>query len=80
MRLTKATILAIRGLGTDGKQRIADALGKDIKTLYRYLAANDDNLTKAAALKAIKEETGLTEEAMLEDMGTAVDSLAKVNG
>lgn len=65
MRLTKAAILAIRG-GKDTKKRLAEDLGVSEPTIFRWLADNDDNLTKAAALKVIREETGLTNEDILE--------------
>lgn len=72
MRLSPAAILAIKGFSTEDKNRLADALGKDIKTLYRYIDNNDDNLTKAAALVVIREVTGLPDSEILKDMGTVV--------
>lgn len=36
-------------------------------TAYSYIKDNSENLTKAAALKAIREETGLTDAEILEE-------------
>lgn len=66
MRLTKR---ALESINTPViRRRLMEALG-DISetTVYRYISANDDNLTKAAALKAIREETGLSDEEILEE-------------
>ena len=65
MRLTKLALLAVNG-AKDSKKRLAEALDVSLDTIYRWLANNDDNLTKAAALKVIREETGLTDEEILE--------------
>jgi hypothetical protein len=65
MRLSKAAIMAIRG-GKDTKRRLAEALDVSEPTIFRWLAANDDSLTKAAALNVIREETGLPDEMILE--------------
>lgn len=66
MRLTKIALLALRGLSAEAKQRLADNLEVDRSTVYLWIKNNDDNLTKAAALKFIREETGLTDEQILE--------------
>lgn len=67
MKLSKAAILAIRGLTLDQKQQLADILGVSLKTLYRHIASNDDNLTKASALQFLRGVTGLPDGELLED-------------
>lgn len=47
--------------------RLALALNCTEQTVIRYIKANDDNLTKAAALAVIREETGLEDSEVLED-------------
>lgn len=64
MRLSKGAILAIRG-GKGIKRKIAEALGVSEPTIFRWLADNDDSLTKSAALKVIREETGLSDDQIL---------------
>ena len=44
-----------------------DALQCTEFTISRYIQRNSDNLTKAAALKVIREATGLSDEEILED-------------
>lgn len=54
--------------GTKGiVSRLATALDVHPSAVYRYLQENSDNLTKAAALKVIREETGLTDTQILEE-------------
>jgi hypothetical protein len=67
MKLTKAAILALRGIQVESKEALAKALGVSMKTLYRYLTDNDDNLTKATALDFIRKETGLADSEILEN-------------
>lgn len=69
MNLTKAAILALRGLTLDQKQQLADLLGVSLKTLYRHIASNNDDLTKAAALQFLRGVTGLPDGELLEDTG-----------
>ena len=66
MRLTKR---ALESINTPAiRRRLMEALGDVAEsTIYRYISANDDNLTKAAALKVIREETGLIDEEILEE-------------
>lgn len=66
MKLTKIALLAVKGCGRGMVQRLSDALGVSEPTTYTYIATNSDNLTKAAALAVIREETGLTDEQILE--------------
>lgn len=66
MKLSKIALLAIRG-GVDIRRKIAEALKVSEQSVYRWVAENDDNLTKAAALVIIKQETGLTDQEILEE-------------
>lgn len=66
MKLSKAAILALRGLTPEQKKELANAVGVSDKTIYRYISDNDDNLTKAAALEYIRKVTGLGDEEILE--------------
>lgn len=68
MKLSKAAILALKGLDADKKKALAAVLGVNDKTIYRYINDNDDNLTKAASIQFIKQETGLPESAILEEL------------
>lgn len=67
MKLSKAAILALKGMNNEKKVALAAVLGVHEKTVYRYISDNDDNLTKAASLQFIKEETGLPESEILEE-------------
>jgi hypothetical protein len=68
MKLSKIAILALRGMGSGVKDRIAAALGVSTASVYNYIKDNNDNLTKAAVLDIIKEETGLEySEILVED-------------
>lgn len=66
MKLTHIAILAVKGSGKDMIDKLAEALRVTDKTVYRYISDNSDELTKAAALKVIREVTGLTDEQILE--------------
>lgn len=65
MKLSKVAILALKG-SRDSRKRISEAMGVSSITAYRWIVANDDNLTKAAALSVIKDITGLPESQILE--------------
>lgn len=66
MRLTKTALDAINTPAI--RRKLMEALGDVAEsTIYRYIARNDDTLTKAAALKVIREETGLTDREILEE-------------
>ena len=65
MGLSKIGLLAVRGC-KGIVPKLAGALKVTTPTVYSYLQANSDNLTKAAALKIIKSETGLSDEEILE--------------
>lgn len=57
--------MAIRG-NTGLRRRIKEILDISQPTFYRLLRDNDDDLTKAEVLKAIREETGLEDSEILE--------------
>lgn len=66
MRLTKTALEAINVPST--RRKLMEVLGDVAEsTIYRYIATNNDILTKAAALKVIREATGLTDEEILEE-------------
>lgn len=67
MKLSKAAILALKGLGRDGRVKLAAEMGITEDTLYRWIRLNDDNLTKAAHLNVIRRELGLDDSALLVD-------------
>lgn len=50
------------------KQKIADAIGKDYWTVHRWIQHDDSKITQAAALQVIREETGLTNELILQEI------------
>lgn len=58
--------MAIKG-NTDIRRRIKEALDISEPTLYRLLTENDDDLTKAAVLKIIREDLNLTDGEILEE-------------
>ena len=65
MKLKQAAIDRIK-VNTRIKNLLALALDRSVYTVTRWIEDNDDNLTKAAALKIIREETGLSDEDILE--------------
>jgi hypothetical protein len=66
MRLSRIAILAVRGACPGIINKLAVAIDVSEPTVYRYINDNDDNLTKAAAIRVIREETGLTDLEILE--------------
>lgn len=63
----KLTTIALEKIDTMSiRMKIGLALGKSESAVRRYIINNDDDLTKAAALEVIKNETGLTESEILE--------------
>lgn len=66
MKLSKITILALRGTSPEFKKNLAKTLGVSLQTIYRYISDNDDTLTKAESLELIRLETGLLDEQILE--------------
>lgn len=67
MRLSKGAILALKGMDGETRKRVAAAIGISPVTLWRWISINDDSLTKAVAIKAIREETGLPDSEILEN-------------
>ena len=78
MKIKNLIIMAIRG-NTNLRKRLKETLDISEPTLYRLITENNsnDDLTKAAALKVIREELGLTDSEILEEMDTVVDSATK---
>lgn len=67
MRIKKIIIMAIKG-NTDLRRRIKEVLDISEPTLYRLLTENDDDLTKAAVLKVIREDLNLTDAEILDEV------------
>jgi len=65
MRLSIAGISILRGNKAIW-EAIREALDVSIASMYRYVQANDAELTKAAAMRVLREETGLTDSELLE--------------
>lgn len=67
MKLSDKAIEKIRA-----NKRLRNRLALDLdispSTLNRWIADNDDNLTKAAAMRIIREETGLKDNQILVDL------------
>ena len=66
MRLSTAGISILRGNKAIWEAARV-ALGVGAAAMYKYVQRNDVELTKAAVLKAIREETGLTDSEILEE-------------
>jgi len=63
----KATVLATLRNHKHAKNRLALELNKSSYTIEKWIRDNDDSLTKAAAMKIIREELGLTDSEILEE-------------
>lgn len=74
MKLSRTAVFALRGLDFPAKKRIGASLGVTASSVYRWIQDNEVNgqLTKAAAIKAISEETGLAEGEILEEVDSKV--------
>lgn len=71
MTITNIAKLAIRGKrGTISK--IAEALGVSDQAVYRMMRTDSDDLTKAAAVRVIREETGLGDDQILEEIKESI--------
>jgi hypothetical protein len=64
MKLTQKALKAINNPTT--RRRLMDVLGCTEFTIARYIQKNSDNLTKAAAMQVIREETGLADSEILD--------------
>lgn len=67
--ITQNTLKKINTVST--RLKIAVALNVSEQTVIRYITENHENLTKAAALKVIREETGFTDIEILESEARA---------
>lgn len=65
MKLSFKALKAINNPVT--RRRLMDVLNCTEFTIARYIQKNSDNLTKAAALKVIREVTGLPDNEILEE-------------
>lgn len=65
----KLSAESIKSLTTRTKNRLALELDCSVQTIDRWIRENEGNgdLTKAAALKVIREETGLSDQEILEE-------------
>jgi hypothetical protein len=70
MKLSSLALLAVKGC-RGIVPKLSKAIGVIDQTTYRYIRENAPELTLAAALKVIREETGLTDEQILEEAITA---------
>lgn len=68
MRIKHEVLDEIRG-NTRTKNLLALALDRSVWTIERLIDSNEENsdLTKAAALKVIRQQTGLTDKKILEE-------------
>jgi transposase len=67
MKLRKIGIMALQA-STKMRNRIAELEKVTPQTINRWVRDNDDMLTKAATLSILREETGLTDEQLLEQV------------
>lgn len=70
MKLTHLAIIAIRGTRKTIVPKLSEVLKVGEQVIYKYIREESDELTKAAAIKVIREETGLTDEQILEETET----------
>lgn len=66
MKLSHLGLLAVKGARPGIIKKLAEALNRVDSVIYDYIASNDEMLTMAAALKVIREETGLSNDQILE--------------
>lgn len=63
----KLTFIALKAINKpEIRRRLMDVLGCTEFTISRYIQKNSDNLTKAAAMQVIRDETGLSDEEILQ--------------
>ena len=65
MQLSQKALAAINT--KEIRPLLALAMNKSEGTIIRYIGSNDESLTKAAALKVIREKTGLSDAEILEE-------------
>lgn len=63
MKLTEKALQEIKNPAIRAK--LVLALGVTDQTIQRYIKDNSDDLTKAAALEVIRQETGLSDKQIL---------------
>ncbi len=68
MRLTKTALDLIVANSPRAKSRLALALNCSEASINKYIRENSDNLTKISALQVIREETGLEDHEILEEV------------
>lgn len=66
MKLKAIVIMAIKG-NPELRKGVREALGVSNSTMTRLLQDNDDDLTKAASLRVIRETLSLTDAEILEE-------------
>lgn len=71
MRLSELGITILRG-SEKIRERLRASFDITSTTVNRWVRENDDNLTKAAALSIIREETGLSDSEILENESVEV--------
>lgn len=82
MKLSKIAMLALKGSDKGIKERIAEALGVSLNTVWKWIRDNENNgdLTKVTAVQIISEETGIPVDQILEEVNeTEVVSGGKDN-
>ena len=73
MKLSKLAIMALRGSGKEFRYRLAERCAVSPRTINRWINNNDDNLTKADSLIMIREETGLEDSQILEEVTEKIE-------
>lgn len=68
--------MAIRG-NTDLRRKIKEALDISEPTFQRYITDNSDDLTKASCMKVIRDELGLTDAELLEEVVPQIKETVK---
>lgn len=68
MKLSNLAILALKGSDQRIKDRIAEATGVATSTVYRWISVNSQYLTLAACLKILREELGLPDSHLLDEV------------
>lgn len=71
MKIRKLVLMAIKG-NTELRRKLKETLDISEPTLYRLINENDDDLTKAAALKVIREVLELNDSEILEEENVTV--------
>jgi hypothetical protein len=67
MQITTLAVAAIRGV-PGLMQKIADLEGVTLRTVQKWIQFGDSSITKANIIKLIKDETGLTDDQILEEV------------